>query len=256
MRQTKLSTRLRTSTSQRTFRRSPSIALWLLGVALSTINVYGQNALPPSSRELLTTDAGAFARWLETNRPTPVSADQKAAILSSLPREGEVKPLGASSQRKLAGLNAFLRQTGHDGAFEIKVTDVADARIGLYERTVVLISEPAFTLLGLEELQALLAHEIGHQYLSADRAREPALKAQRGLRDLELLCDAIAIVLLRELEIDSSRLVAGIEKITKYNWLFDLDVERRTYPSLSERRKFAREVTAWLTRASRPRSSR
>jgi hypothetical protein len=61
---------------------------------------------------------------------------------------------------------------------------------------------------------------------------------------------------LRKLEIDSSRLVAGIEKITKYNWLFDRDVEERTYPTLSERRRFAREVTAWLTRATPPRSPR
>lgn len=245
-----------TGRNLRLFWWSGSVALRQLALTLIAINAYGQTAFLSSPRELLATDPRAFAHWLDTNRPKPVSADQKAAILSSLPREGEVKPIGASSRRKLAGLNAFLRQTGHEGAFEIKVIDVADARIVLYERTVVLIPEPAFTLLGVDELQALLAHEIGHQYLSSDRAREPALKTQRGLKDLELLCDAVAIVLLRELEIDSSRLVAGIEKITKYNWLFDRDVEGRTYPSLSERRKFAHEVTAWLTRASPPRSSR
>jgi hypothetical protein len=68
MRQTKLSTRLRTSDILRIFRRPRSIALWLLGVALFTVNVYGQKALPTSSRELLTTDPRALARWLETNR--------------------------------------------------------------------------------------------------------------------------------------------------------------------------------------------
>ena len=125
----------------------------------------------------------------------------------------------------------------------------------LYERTVVLIPEPAFNLLGVEELQAVLAHEIGHQYLSVAQARERALEAQRSVKDVELLCDAVAIVLLGDLEIDWSRLVAGIERITKYNWLFDRNVEERTYPSFPERRKFAREVAAWL-RASPPRSSR
>ena len=78
----------------------------------------------------------------------------------------------------------------------------------------VLIPEPAFNLLGVEELQALLAHEIGHQYLSVAQARERALEAQRSVKDVELLCDAVAIVLLRDLEIDWSRLVAGIERIT------------------------------------------
>ena len=162
-----------------------------------------------------------------------------------------MKTFGGSSQRKLAGLNAFLRQTGHDRSFEIRVIDVAGARIGLYERTVILIPEPALNVLGAEELQALLAHEIGHQYLSIAQAREPALEAQRGVKDVELLCDAVAIVLLRDLEIDSARLVAGIEKITKYNLLFDRNVEERTYPSFPERRRFAREAAAWL-RASPP----
>jgi hypothetical protein len=255
MRQTKRSTAGGTGDSLGTFRRSRSLALWPLGVVLFTTNVYGQNGLPSSSRELLATDPRAFVQWLESNRPDPISAQQKAAILSSLPRTGEVKSFGGSSRRKLAGLNAFLRQTGHDRSFEIKVIDVAGARIVLYERTLVLIAEPAFNLLGVEELQAALAHEIGHQYLSVAQAREPPLEAQRGAKDVELLCDAVAIVLLRDLEIDSARLVAGIEKITKYNRLFDRNVEERAYPSIPERRKFAREVAAWL-RASPPRSSR
>ena len=181
MRQTKLSTRVGTGDSLRTFRRS---ALWALGVVLFTTNVYGQNALPSSARELLATDPRAFVQWLDTNRPEPVSEQQMARILSRLQRAGEVKPSGASSQRKLAALNSFLRHNWHDRSFEIKVIDVAGARIVLYERTVVLIPEPAFNLLGVEELQAVLAHEIGHQYLSGAQAREPALKAQRSVRDL------------------------------------------------------------------------
>jgi hypothetical protein len=84
-----------------------------------------------------------------------------------------------------------------------------------------------------------------------DYARAFDRNDRRRLNDLELLCDAIAIVTLHELNRNPSRLVTGLEKITRYNWnFFEAEVEWRSYPSLSERRKFARDVTAWLSRAS------
>ena len=47
--------------------------------------------------------------------------------------------------------------------YDIKVIDMRYARVGLYEQAVVLISKPALTLLEPEELQALVAHEMGHE---------------------------------------------------------------------------------------------
>ena len=49
-------------------------------------------------------------------------------------------------------------------------------------------------LLEAEELRALVAHEIGHEYVWVDYARASARDDHRRLKDLELLCDAIAIV--------------------------------------------------------------
>ena len=93
-----------------------------------------------------------------------MSAQAKARILRTLPPKGEVTKLNASARRKLAALSPLLRATGRDSVYEIKVVDVPLARIGLYERTVLLISETALTLVEADELQALVAHEIGHEY--------------------------------------------------------------------------------------------
>jgi hypothetical protein len=258
MRHTHLvSTWAETGIRQGLFRRSRSVVLYQLGVALIAVNAYGQSAFLSSPKELLAADPRAFAQWLESNRPKPVPADRKARILSTLPPKGELRRLDRSSSRKLASLTPLLRATGRDSAYEIKVIDVRHVRIGIYERTVLMIPGIALGLLDADELQAVVAHEIAHEYVAVDYARASARNDGRRLKDLELLCDAIAIVTLQRLNLDRSRLMTGLEKITRYNWnFFEAQVEWRSYPSLSERRRFAREVTAWVSRASPAQSPR
>ena len=66
------------------------------------------------------------------------------------------------------------------------------------------------------------------------------------------MCDAIAIVILDGLGLDPSRLMTGVERITRYNREFrGSAVDERGYPTLSERRAFARALTAWIARAAR-----
>jgi hypothetical protein len=170
-----------------------------------------------------------------------------------LPSEGEVTNLDAASLRKLAALTPLLRAIGRDTAYEVKVIDVPLARIGLYERTIVLISETALTLLEAEELQAQVAHETGHEYVWVDHARASAREDRKRLKDLELLCDAVAIATLRRIGVDPARLMTGVEKVTRYNLkVLETRVDDRNYPSLSERREFARAVTAWMAGESSP----
>ena len=80
-----------------------------------------------TSQNLLATDPNALARFLETARPKPVSSEDKARVLSTLPPEGEVTDLSASARRKLAALNELLRTSGRESAYEIKVVDVPQA---------------------------------------------------------------------------------------------------------------------------------
>jgi RNA:NAD 2'-phosphotransferase (TPT1/KptA family) len=51
--------------------------------------------------------------------------------------------------------------------------------------------------------------------------------------------------------------MTSAEKITRHNRKsLGTAIDERGYPTLSERREFAREVTAWVARAGAPRSSR
>ena len=121
----------------------------------------GQSLPLSNPQDLLSTEPGAFVRLLETARPTPVSSGDKARILSALPETGEITNLNAQALHKLAALSRVLRAT--DSVYVIKVFAVPQAAVALYARTVLLISEAALTLLSADELQAVVAHEIGHR---------------------------------------------------------------------------------------------
>ena len=61
-----------------------------VSIAAMSINLHGQGTFLSSPKALLSTDPEAFVQWLKTNRPRPVSADQRARILKVLPSQGEL----------------------------------------------------------------------------------------------------------------------------------------------------------------------
>jgi len=206
-------------------------------------------------RALLASHPREFVEWLKTQQPASVSAGDKARLLAGLPTEGEITELDAKGRLKLEAVNRLLQATERDSWYEVKVTDVEYARIVVFARAVILISKSALRLLDEQDLQALVAHEIGHEYFASEY--EDALKARdhRRLKDLELLCDAFAIVTLRRLGMNPARLVAGISKITRYNQRrFASRIDDTNYPSVAERRSFAREITTWLHARNRSNS--
>jgi hypothetical protein len=208
-----------------------------------------QQTVPLSnSQNLLAMDPRAFAQFLKAARPAPVSAEDKARVMSSLPEEGEVTKVNAAARQKLAGLVDVLRANERASVYEIKVIAVPQAAIGIHGRAVILISEAALTLLDADELQALLVHEIGHEYVWTERERAFQLADHKGLKDLELVCDAIAIVTLHELGMDVSRLMSGVQKISRFNReRFGPAINERDYPTVTQRRAFAGAVATWTS---------
>jgi hypothetical protein len=98
-------------------------------------------------------------------------------------------------------------------------------------------------------LQALAAHEIGHEYFTVDYESAFRIRDHRRLKDLELLCDAIAIMTVHRLGMNPARLLGAVERITRYNQkLFPTRINGTNYPTIAERRSFSRKVAAWCKR--------
>jgi hypothetical protein len=181
---------------------------------------------------------------LDTCRPAPAGADEKSDALRSLPQEGEVTQLTESDRRKLSDLNPILRLHAREGVYEIKVISVPQAWTGLYQRAVLLISLPALRLLGPEELQALVAHEIGHEYVWQKYAIAQERKDEARLQELELACDAIAVVTLERIGVNPDRLIAALEKVSRFNrHQFGQAANESYYPSLKTRRNLIKSMS-------------
>jgi hypothetical protein len=96
-------------------RRLPSTSSWN-----GTPRLLAPRGEVLTSADLLTTDPAAFARLLETARPTSLSTETRALIMRSLPEQGEATRLDAPALRKLGAVQEVLRAAGRDTSYEVK----------------------------------------------------------------------------------------------------------------------------------------
>jgi hypothetical protein len=187
---------------------------------------------------------------LESVRPAPVTQAERHAVVATLPAEGDVRDLDPAQQAKLAAARRILAPHGRDTVYEVRVIDLPQAAVALHGRAVVLVSEVALDLLDPEEFQALVAHEVGHDFFWSEHLRGKLDHDRRRLQTLELLCDGVAIVTLRPAGIDPARLTSAIEEMSRSNRArFGAARNEGDYPSVGDRRRFARRLVEWLSAA-------
>ena len=104
-----------------------------------------------------------------------------------------------------------------------------------------LASRPALALLSALEFQAVVAHEIGHDYFWEEE-RDVHDKAPYARRQLELRCDAIAVLTLLQLDLDPTSVVSALRKLARFNDTFGMRIDASQYPSTIEREQFARAL--------------
>lgn len=181
---------------------------------------------------------------LDACLPAPITIAEKAAVLRSLPVDGAVTKLGIGEQRKLDAIGRVLRVHRRIGVYDIRVISVTQAWTGPHQRAVLLISLPALTLLTSVELEALVAHEIGHEYVWQQYADAKSRKDAKRLRELELVCDAIAVRMLAKEGLSPQRLQTATEKVFWYNReRLGVAFDQGNYPSLKERRQLIRKMS-------------
>jgi len=184
-------------------------------------------------------DAGAT---LELIRPLPIGVDEKRRVLAQLPAEGELRPTDDEAA-KLDGLQPILNYHQRQDVFDIKVIDLPQAVVVLHDRAVLLLSRPALRLLSPPELQALVAHEAGHDYFWAQYVASRDRDDARARQELELRCDAIAVLTLVDLGLDPAALISGLRKLTLFNERLGTRANYQRYPTMDERERFVHAIT-------------
>ncbi len=205
-------------------------------------------AAPPQDLRLGTEAAAALAYFPQSElasagaalarlRPPRLRPELRARIMATLPAEGQLTP-SAEERAKLAAADPILAFHDRTGAVEVKLIEVFQAFVGLHGRSVVLVSRPALTVLSAAEVQALVAHELGHDYLWEEYERAAAKKDRRVIRELELRCDGIALLTLRAMKLDIKALGLALAKINRFNARFGTPADVDEYVSDAERARF------------------
>ena len=190
-----------------------------------------------TSAWLLDRDQADRALVVEQSRPVPLDVAQRAAAVAALPDVGEVLVFDASEALRLAGVPAVLRTARREGVFVVKVLDLPQAVVALFERSAVLISRPVLQLLSVPELQALVAHELGHEFVRAEWSEARRAGDRQRLHEVELVCDIIAMVIVESLGQDPRALLHGLQKLTNFNVeRFARSSRDQEYPTLAVRR--------------------
>lgn len=200
-------------------------------------------------------EAVSVAQFLGRLRPAPLSPAVRARVVASLPAEGELRATDAE-RAKLAALEPIFDFHGRKDALEIKVIEVGHAFVGLHARTVLLVSRDALALVTPEELQALAAHELGHEYVWDEYWTAMTTQDHTRMQELELVCDGIAVMTLRASGLPPARLVSAVTKVTRYNQRLGATARAGAYVSLKERRNFIERIATLFEAGSTAQAAR
>lgn len=178
---------------------------------------------------------------LKRIRPAAVSPDRRTRSLAMVRKEDMIEP-SAERQAKLAALRPVLEFLERDTVVAVKILRLRLAWAGFLEGAAVLVSEEAIDLLTTEELQAVVAHELAHEYFSDEY--EAARKSRRydTVKEIELRCDAISIVTMKGLRLGSDALLSGVSKLTTFNERRGFPDNPNLVPSVEERANFSHAV--------------
>ena len=203
-------------------------------VRLGTVGVRALQYFAPTRQR-------SWDDYLKSIRPAAVSADRKARSLAMVRKEDVIEP-SAERQAKLDALRPVLEYLERDVAIEVKILRLELAWAGFLGGAAVLVSEGAVDLLTAEELQAVVAHELAHEYFSDEYETARNSKRYDTVKEIELRCDAISIVTMRGLRLDPGALLSGVAKLTKFNDRRGFPNSPNLAPSAEERTSFSLAV--------------
>jgi len=202
--------------------RATLILSLMLALTISSSGQTRPTNLKPVSMEAKTLaffeqiEDRSFDDYLKRVRLPKVPQAFKAEVLARITKGEEIR-VSDGIKGKLAALGPILRYHERDSVIEIRVIGVKELFVGLQGRAVLLISEPALNLLPMEELQATVAHELGHEYFWGELMEARQQKKIEVMREIELRCDGIAVIALLRLGLDPAKLISALARIRMFN---------------------------------------
>jgi hypothetical protein len=197
---------------------------------------------------------------LASMRPEAFDESDKKKLLEYLPL---VTAGNRISDRKrleclVARLQSALRLHGRAGIVEILVFN--DPRPIVYNKpgVVVVLSTEVLKIVGGDDAAfvGVVAHELAHEYVAMQMLY--ALRARHNvrIRELELFCDAVAVVTLLSLQMNPTSYSEALERICRHSQAAaSLNDGSSSHPSLNARLKLIAGIKALLEPKASPTSN-
>jgi len=153
---------------------------------------------------------------------------------------------GEKVERLKAALQPVLAYHEREGKMPIYVLRSDQPKAFVACRAVLIITTKLMLITSEAELRGIVAHELAHEYFWEERDRAFNEKDESLLREIELFCDAVAAITLKEIGDDPACYAEALKRMT-YVGIAAGNATRsqtRTHPSLDARLK----LNQWLSK--------
>ena len=149
-------------------------------------------------------------------------------------------------ERLKESLQPVLAYHDRDGKLPIIVLRSDQPKAFVVARVALIITSKLMFITSESELRGIVAHELAHDYLWEERDRAFKEKNESLLREIELFCDAVAAITLKEIGDDPAYYAQALKRMTYVGSTAGNTTrsETKTHPSLDARVKLNR----WLCR--------
>jgi peptidase M48-like protein len=193
----------------------------------------------------------AVGRRLSEMRPPAYQPGQ--VLLNVIIRRQELTVIsGERVERLKAALQPVLAYHDRDGKLPVYVLRSEQPKAMLVDRAALIITTKLMLITSEAELRGIVAHELAHEYIWEERARAFDEKDESLLREIELFCDVVAAITLKEIGDDPACYAEALKRMT-YVGATAGNLTRsqtKTHPSLDARVKLNRWLCQRLVRAA------
>ncbi|HEY6121791.1 MAG TPA: hypothetical protein VIV66_17675 [Pyrinomonadaceae bacterium] len=181
-------------------------------------------------------------------RPDPVSRSDKSELMSDLPlvTAGNRVEDHRQLDRLRSRLEPTLKFYARYGVVDLIL--FRDPRPIVYSKpgVVVVISTEVMKIVGDDDaaLAGIIAHELAHEYVALQMLHALRSKDLTMIRELELFCDAVAVVVLLDLGLDPACYGRALRLMAMHSQASaQLNNGSRTHPAIDARLKVISDIS-------------
>ena len=182
-------------------------------------------------------------------RPSAVSQSDKALLLKDLsPLIGKTRVTEKRQLRQLyTRLRATMKLYDRDQIVELIIFRHSEPIVISKAGAVIALSTEILKIVGNDDaaLIGIVAHELAHEYVALEFLEATQSKNQSRMRELELFCDAVAVIVLIDFGLDPAHYAKALSRIATYSEAAtELNNGQNSHPAVNARLRVISDIAA------------